>query len=65
VDQIFEVSKEKINPNALDLRKWISTNKIDGLRKKKQMLPTLIEHVVQKVVEGFFQWNAYLDGACN
>jgi cyanophycin synthetase len=44
------------------------TNKIDGFKERiEAMLPTRLNTVVQKVVEGiFFQSGTrYLDGACN
>jgi hypothetical protein len=69
VDQIFGVSKEKINPNAIGFEvEQFPTNKIDGFKERiEAMLPTLIEHRCSEGCRGgFFQSGTrYLDGACN
>jgi hypothetical protein len=67
VDQIFGVSKEKINPNAVGSGgNGTITNKIDGFKERiEAMLPTLIEHRCSEGCQrDFFQSGTrYLDGA--
>jgi cyanophycin synthetase len=63
VDQIFGVSKKKINPNAMDLEEMEqSTNKIDGFKERIENVTTLIEHRCSEGCRGDFfpEWNAVL-----
>jgi cyanophycin synthetase len=67
VDQIFGVSKKKLIKCDWIWRKWNNFNKIDGFKKNRSNVTTLIEHRCSEGCRGdFFQSGTrYLDGACN
>jgi hypothetical protein len=61
VDQIFGVSKKKINQMRLDLEMEQFPNKIDGFKERIEAMLPLIEHRCSEGCRGFFpEWNAVL-----